>query len=194
MLFPDKNKNGPGRPSGGCGSGQPQPRSSGLMHKKRTTERIARIALLIALAMIFSYVEAIIPLPVGIPGVKIGLANLAVVVALYLLGPREAFFISLLRILLTGFLFGSGGSILYSLAGGMLSFVTMLLLKHFGFSTLTVSMAGGLFHNVGQLIVACLVLESAQLLWYLPALMLAGFLAGTLIGLLSWQVIIRLIR
>ena len=191
MPFPDRNKNGPGRPSG---SAQPQPRTPGPMQQKRTTERIARIALLIALAMIFSYVEAIIPLPVGIPGVKIGLANLAVVVALYLLGPREAFFISLLRILLTGFLFGSGSSILYSLAGGMLSFVTMLLLKHFGFSTLTVSVAGGLFHNVGQLIVACLVLESAQLFWYLPALMLAGFLAGTLIGLLSWQVIIRLIR
>ena len=156
------------------------------------SRRLAFTALLIALAMVFSYVESLIPLPVGIPGVKIGLANLVVVVSLYLFGVPYAFAVSLLRIVLTGFLFGSGSAILYSLAGGLLSFAVMLLLKKLSFSCLSVSIAGGVSHNVGQLAVACLVLESARLFSYLPVLMLSGIIAGAVIGIISYEVMRRL--
>ena len=156
------------------------------------SRKLAFTAMLIALAMAFSYVESLIPLPVGIPGVKIGLANLVVLVSLYLFGVPYAFAVSLLRIMLTGFLFGSGSAILYSLAGGLLSFAVMLLLKKLSFSCLSVSIAGGVSHNAGQLAAACLVLESARLISYLPVLMLSGFIAGAVIGVISYEVLRRL--
>ena len=147
---------------------------------------MAFCGMLTALAMIFSYVEALIPVPLGIPGIKLGLANLVVLSGLYVLRPAEVFAVSLCRILLIGFLFGTGMSILYSLAGGVLSFLVMLLLLKAGlFSRVGISAAGGVCHNVGQLLAAALVLRSFAVFSYLPVLMVSGVLTGIAIGLLS---------
>lgn len=111
--------------------------------------------MLVALAMIFSYVESLIPINLGVPGIKLGVANLVTVTGLYILAPMEVFVVVILRVLLVGFMFGNGMSILYSLAGGILSFLVMLLLKRIkGFSMIGVSIAGGVSHNIGQIAVA----------------------------------------
>ena len=142
------------------------------------------MAMMIALAMIFSYVETMIPINFGIPGVKLGLANLVIVAAIYLFGGKQAFLISIVRIFLSGFMFGNLASILYSLAGGLLSLAVMLLLKKTDkLSILAVSVMGGICHNIGQLIVAMLVVENLKLIFYVPVLLISGFLTGLLIGI-----------
>lgn len=154
------------------------------------TRKLTVSALLVALAMIFSYIEVLIPFNFGIPGIKLGLANLVVIVALYLLGPRQAFIISMVRILLTAFTFGSMAALFYSLAGGILSFIVMVLCKKIkGLSTTGVSVAGGVSHNIGQIIVAVLVVENMNLFFYIPVLMIAGIITGLLIGLVAGMVI-----
>lgn len=155
--------------------------------------RTALYGVLTALAMLLSYLETLIPLSVGIPGVKPGLANLASLTALYLMGPREAFFVSLARIVLTGLTFGNTFSLLYSLTGGMLSLAAMTFCKKRGwFGRMGVSMVGGVTHNIGQLFAAALVLESAAVFAYLPVLLLAGTAAGALIGALGALLLQRL--
>jgi len=142
--------------------------------------------MLIALAMIFSFIESLIPLSPGIPGVKLGLANLVVLSCLYLLSPVEVLIIMLLRILLSGFLFSNLASILYSLCGGLLSFLIMFLFsKRTAFSPIGVSILGGVFHNLGQLLCAMVVVKSLSLSYYFPLLMIAGTIAGALIGILT---------
>lgn len=153
-------------------------------------KKVAYGAVLVALAMIFSYVEAVLPIPLGVPGVKLGLANLVVVTGFYGLRPVEVFSILLVRILLSALLFGNGVSLLYSLAGGIFSFFLMLgLRKVKGFSVVGVSIAGGVAHNAGQIFVAMWVVKSKAVLYYLPVLMVAGVLAGMLMGLLSAKVL-----
>ena len=158
------------------------------MRDSRTASRkIALCAMLMALAMIFSYVEVLIPINLGVPGIKLGIANLVVVVGL---PAGEVLMISVARILLMGYLFGNGMSILYSLAGGLLSFLVMLLLKHIkGFSITGVSIAGGVTHNVAQICVAALVVQNRKLFYYLPALLVAGVITGMLIGILSDRIL-----
>ena len=142
------------------------------------------MAMMIALAMIFSYVETMIPINFGIPGVKLGLANLVIVAAIYLFGGKQTFLISIVRIFLSGFMFGNLASIMYSLAGGLLSLAVMLLLKKTDkLSILAVSVMGGICHNIGQLIVAMLVVENLKLIFYVPVLLISGFLTGLLIGI-----------
>lgn len=146
-----------------------------------------------ALALIFSYVETLIPINFGIPGAKLGLANLVIVIVLYKTGGKEALLLSVTRIVLSGFLFGNLFAILYSLAGGLFSLAVMGLVKRRkSFSIIGVSMAGGVTHNIGQLIVAMLVVETYQVGYYLPVLMLAGLATGTLIGVISREVLNRL--
>ena len=159
------------------------------MRDSRTASRkIALCAMLMALAMIFSYVEVLIPINLGVPGIKLGIANLVVVVGLFFL--PEVLMISVARILLMGYLFGNGMSILYSLAGGLLSFLVMFLLKHIkGFSITGVSIAGGVTHNVAQICVAALVVQNRKLFYYLPALLVAGVITGMLIGILSDRIL-----
>ena len=150
-------------------------------------------ALFVALAMVLSYVEALIPFNFGIPGVKLGLANLVVLTALYVLDAKTAFAISVIRILLISVTFGSIAALFYSLAGGILSYFVMLLLtKIKGFSCIGVSVAGGVTHNIGQLLIAMLVIESLSLSYYLPVLMIAGVITGLLIGLVAKPVIAAL--
>ena len=145
-------------------------------------KKLANMAMLVALAMIFSYVESLIPINFGIPGMKLGVANLVTVTGLYFL----EFLVVVMRILLTGFLFGNGMSIVYSLAGGILSFLVMALMKRLkGFSVAGVSIAGGVSHNIGQIIVASVVVENLKLIYYLPALLIAGTVTGFVMGMIS---------
>ena len=151
------------------------------------------MGLLVALSMILSYVESLIPAFVAVPGVKVGLANIVVIFALYTLGPIEALIVSLLRVILSSFLFGSVLSLLYSLSGALLSLGGMILMKKLKiFSTTVVSVTGGVLHNVGQILVACLVLETDVLLYYLPVLILSGVITGAVIGIIASLVIKRL--
>lgn len=143
----------------------------------------AYFGVLTALALIFSYVETLIPVPVGIPGIKLGLANLVVVIALYKMDRSSAYILAVLRVVLAGFLFGNLFSILYSLAGSLLSVTVMRLLKKAELFTVTgVSLGGGVAHNIGQLFVAALVVESYDVFYYVPVLILAGLLTGIAIG------------
>ena len=157
--------------------------------------RVAYFGVFTALALIFSYVETLIPLQFGIPGVKLGLANLIIVIALYKLKLREAYVLSVVRVILAGFLFGNYFSIIYSLAGGLLSLTVMAYLKHRGdFSVIGVSIAGGVFHNVGQLVVAMAVVETFHVAYYMPVLLVAGLVTGFLIGILSDNMLKRLVN
>lgn len=155
--------------------------------------RVAHFGVYTALALIFSYVETLIPINFGIPGVKLGLANLIIVVALYKMSLKEAYILSIVRVVLSGFIFANLFSIIYSLAGGLLSLTVMALLKKTNqFSVLGISMAGGVFHNVGQLIMAIIVLESFNIAYYFPVLMISGVITGLLIGIISNEMLKRL--
>ena len=156
------------------------------------TNKITLMAMLIALALILSYLESQLPSFVAIPGVKVGLANIMVVFALYLLGSREAVILSLVRVFAVSLLFGSGASFFYSLAGAALSLTGMILMKKLRlFSHVAVSVTGGVLHNVGQIGMACLLLETNVILYYLPFLILSGTVAGVVIGLISAALVRR---
>ena len=147
----------------------------------------------LALALICSYVESLIPISFGIPGVKLGLTNIVVVLMLYCIGAKEALAVSVCRIVLAGFLFGNLFSILYSLAGGLLSFLIMWAVKRTGkLGILPVSVCGGIFHNIGQLAVAAFVVENYNVFYYLPVLLLAGAATGLAIGVVAQELIIRI--
>ena len=155
--------------------------------------RAAYFGVFTALALIFSYVETLIPIQFGTPGIKLGLANLVIVIVLYKSGWKEALLLSVTRIILAGFIFGSMFSILYSLAGGVLSLCVMALLAKKGsFSVAGVSMAGGVSHNIGQLIVAMIVVETYQVGYYLPVLLVAGLITGAVIGAVAGEVLRRI--
>ena len=147
------------------------------------------MGLLTALGLIIGYIEFLIPIPLGIPGVKPGFANIVIVWALYSLGPSEALLINGMRIFLSGFLFGNFSMILYSLAGAAVSFLCMCLAKKSGLFSMTgVSMIGGVMHNMGQLLVAMAVLETVSLVYYGPVLLAAGMITGLLIGIVTGEV------
>ena len=157
------------------------------------SKRVATYGMLIALAFLLSYVETLIPFSLGIPGIKLGLANLVVLVALYTLGEKSAFVISMVRILLVGLTFASFSVMLYSLAGGILSFLCMLFGRRYTkLSTAGISILGGVAHNLGQLLLAAVVLNTGALLYYFPALLVAGTVAGLVIGLLGGILVRRI--
>lgn len=155
--------------------------------------RAVQFGVFTALALLFSYIESLIPFHIGIPGVKLGLANLIIVVVLYKTEYKQAYLLSVTRVILAGFLFGNLFSILYSLAGGLLSLSMMILAKRKdGYSVTGVSVIGGVFHNVGQILMAMLVTESWKLIYYLPVLLLFGVLTGIVIGVVSKEMLNRL--
>ena len=157
--------------------------------------KVAYFGVFTALALIFSYVETLIPINFGIPGVKLGLANLIIVIALYKMRLREVYLLSIVRVLLSGFIFGNYFSIIYSLAGGLLSLTVMAVFKRKdGFSIMGISIAGVVFHNVGQLIVAMLVVETFSVAYYVPVLLIAGMITGLLIGIVSNEMLKRLVN
>lgn len=148
--------------------------------------KTAVMGLYIALALVFSYVEFLLPLPIAIPGVKIGFANIVTMIALYQYEKKEAFWILVVRIVLSGFMFSGFHMMMYALAGGLCSLFIMILLKSSKhFSVMGVSMAGGVCHNVAQLLIAALIMENKNLFYYFPVLVFNGIAAGCIIGLLG---------
>jgi len=156
-------------------------------------KKIAYLGVMLALALICSYVEVIIPFSIGIPGIKLGLANIVIVFALYSLGTKEAYVLSVARVLISGFLFGNIMAIAYSFAGGLLSLTVMYLLKKSNLlSCISVSIAGGIAHNIGQIIIASFLVSNYYVLFYIPVLMVAGIITGTVIGIVAQHVFIRI--
>lgn len=156
-------------------------------------KKTAYLGLFLALALICSYIESLIPFYFGIPGVKLGLANIVTLLMLYYMGAKCAFAICVLRVLLAGLLFGNLFSILYSLAGGLLSFCCMALLKWTGkLKMVSISVVGGATHNLGQVLVAAIIVENRNLFYYYPALLLAGIVTGVFIGIVAQEISLRL--
>ncbi len=148
------------------------------------------LGFLLALSMLLSYIESILPFAIGIPGIKLGLPNLIVVLLMYLYGAKEALAVNLSRILLSGFLFGNLYAILYAMTGAACSFCIMLLMRQRKcFSVIGVSIGGGIFHNIGQILIASFVVESFAPVFYLPVLLIAGALTGFVIGMVSIRVL-----
>ena len=157
------------------------------------TKKVAYLGVFMALALILSYVEALIPFSVGIPGVKLGLTNIVTVLMLYIATPVETFVLCVLRAILSGFMFGNVFSIIYSLAGCILSFFAMLLLKKTDkFKIVSISVIGGVSHNIGQIIVASIVLSTYSVAYYVLVLLVAGTLTGLVIGLISEEIVLRI--
>ena len=151
--------------------------------------------LLVALALVLSYVESQVPAFFIMPGMKLGLTNVVVLVALVRMGQRDALVINILRILIVGFTFSNTFSMLYSLAGGMLSWLAMSLMHRSGlFGIVGISVSGGVCHNIGQIIAAAMLVTVGSLLYYLPFLLLSGTVAGVMIGIISAAVVKRLPR
>ena len=147
------------------------------------TRKLTRLALMATFALILSYLESKIPPLVAIPGVKVGLANIVVIFALYKMGLKEAIIVSAIRIFIVAMLFGSPVSMLYSLAGAVLSLAVMFLLKKFTpLGKVAVSVSGGVMHNVGQIAVASIILDTNVVVYYLPFLILSGTIAGIAVG------------
>ena len=159
----------------------------------KRTRLLTISAMFAALALIFSYVEVLIPIPVPVPGIKLGLANLVIIIAIYRMGFKYAFTINMVRIVAAGLLFSGVFGMIYSLAGGILSIVVMYLLYRTGlFSMVGVSMAGGVCHNLGQLLTACLLLQNTGILSYFSVLLFSGLISGILIGILAYVIEKRL--
>lgn len=158
------------------------------------TRKIAWMGMFVAVAFVLSYIESLLPISLGIPGIKIGLSNIVVMLCLYECSFKQTFGIAVVRIILTGLTFGNISMMLYSLAGGMLSLLVMALLKKCDkFSVYGVSIAGGVCHNVGQILVAVAILrQKGLLLYYLPFLMIAGCISGACIGIVAAILIKRL--
>jgi len=160
---------------------------SGCQNRKTVT-----LALFVSTALLLSYIESLFPFFFGIPGAKLGLANLGAVIALYFYGWREALIVNILRIVIAGLLFGNLFSTLFSLSGAAVSFLFMILAKKIGFSVYGVSMAGGVFHNIGQLITAMFIVQTVSVGYYAPVLMIAGLLTGFFIGAIGKEILKRL--
>ncbi len=162
------------------------------MKKKLSTKQLVTISALVAVAMILSYVESMIPAFVAVPGVKVGLSNIATVFALYTLGWPYAIGISVVRVFLSSLLFGNFVGMIYSLSGAALALVSMILLKKLDiFSTVGISVVGGVCHNIGQIIAACIVMETAAIAVYIIPLLFSGTIAGVVIGLIAGNLVER---
>ncbi len=157
------------------------------------TKRVAFLSMCIALSMILSYFESLVPPLMAVPGVKVGLPNLVMVFMLYKIGGKETAIVSILRVILVGILFGTPLSMIYSLVGATLSLIGMILLKKTNlFAPVTVSVVGGILHNVGQIATACFVMDTAQIAYYLPVLLISGTAAGVVIGIVAALILKRL--
>ena len=157
------------------------------------SKKISTYGLLVALAFILSYIESLFPIPLPFPGIKVGLANLVVVAALYSMGVKEAFVLSIIRIVLVGLTFGNLSMMMFSFGGGLLSWLLMVLAKRSKlFGLVGVSVVGGLSHNIGQIGVAMVVVENISILGYLPVLLVFGAISGTVIGIIGSLIVKRL--
>lgn len=165
------------------------------MREKKAAERVAIVGVMAAFAAILSYIEVLIPFSVGIPGVKLGFANIAVVVVLYMHNARMAMSVNIVRIIVVGLLFGNAFSTLFSLAGALVSWTVMSLVKRTElFTQLGVSVTGGVSHNLAQMLVAAFVVDSYSIVYYMPALIMAGIITGIIIGITSKLIIKTIIK
>ena len=156
------------------------------------TKKVAMLGLTIALAMIMSYIEALVPISFAVPGIKMGLANIVIIFVLYKIGTKEAILVSIIRVILVSLLFSNVMAMAYSIAGAVLSLGIMWILKKTDkFSVIGVSIAGGIMHNVGQIIMAVILLGTEQIALYLPVLIITGTVTGVVIGIVSGLVINR---
>ena len=163
------------------------------MTPSRSNHSIAIAGLLAAVALIFSYVEILFPVFIAVPGVKLGIANIVIIIALYYLDGRYALAINVVRVFIAGLLFSGVFGILYSLAGALLSLGTMVLLKRTErFSVTGVSIAGGVTHNLGQILVAAVVVGNIKVFVYFPVLIISGVISGAVIGVLAQLILLRL--
>lgn len=163
--------------------------------KKINIKRLCTLALMIALAFAFSYLESLIPFNFGIPGIKLGIANLVVIIALYTMNTKDALFISIIRILLSGLAFSGPFAMIYSLIGGLLSFSVMFVAKKSNkFSPIGVSALGGTVHNFGQILVAAVVMRTYRIIYYFPILMIVGLVTGIVNGIIGDIIIKRIAK
>lgn len=162
--------------------------TSSHIKSSHRTRKLTMLAVFVSLAMILSVVENLIPIPIAVPGVKLGLANIITVLVILKFGPKEAFVVVFLRCLLVSMLFGGPIIFLFSVTGGLLSTLVMVLLyKYFGkvFSILGISVAGSIAHNIGQITIACIILNEFLIVTYLPVLLVTGIITGVFVGILS---------
>jgi heptaprenyl diphosphate synthase len=157
------------------------------------TKRLTQYGVLTALAMVLSYVEAQLPAFVAIPGMKLGLTNVVVIFALYHMDDKAAIIINIVRVALVSLLFGTALSLAFSLAGAVLSYLVMIILKRWGKPGIVgVSAAGGVSHNIGQIIVAMIVMNTRAIALYLPVLWITGVFSGVLIGIIGGLIVSRI--
>ena len=163
-----------------------------LMKSSSTRERTRRVAysgLLLATMLVLGYVESLLPAVAGVPGIKLGLSNSVLIFAVYMLNLPTAWTLMVLKVLLSGLLFGGFNTILYAMAGGALSMLFMSILSRVkGIHPVTVSMVGGVMHNIGQVAVAMLLLHTRQLLYYMAVLIFVGMACGALTGVVAVSV------
>lgn len=155
--------------------------------------KTAYLGVFTALAIIFGYIEMLVPFHIGVPGVKLGIANIITVVLLYKTGIKEAGFVTIVRVCVSGFLFSNAFSILYSLAGCLLSLSIMGYLKKKDyFSIVGISMTGAIAHNLGQIAMASVIMETVSIWYYLPVLLISGVITGWAIGIISNEILERI--
>ncbi len=165
------------------------------MKNKYTAKNVALLGLFSAFAIITSYIESLIPIEIGIPGIKLGLANIVIVLVLYLLDAKSAIIVNIIRIIVVGALFGNAFSILFSIAGAVISFLVMLFVKKIkNVSMLGVSICGGVSHNLAQLFVAAFVVDTYNLSYYLPFMLIGGLITGVVIGLTAMAIYSRVYK
>lgn len=150
------------------------------------TKQITQLGLFLSISLVLGYLESMVPVMVAVPGVKLGIANIVTMLVLYRMGSKQAFFIMLLRVVIAGFLYSGVAGILYGLVGGVCCIAVMTCLRRIPiFSILGVSMAGAIFHNVGQIMAAVFVMENTGVIYYLPVLCISGVVSGLAVGFLS---------
>ena len=159
----------------------------------KNTRKLTTLSLLIAVAMILSYIESLVPAFVAVPGIKVGLSNIATVFALYTLGAPSAVAVSAVRVFLSSLLFGNFEMMIYSLGGAAMALTFMILLKRINrFSEVGVSVVGGVAHNAGQIITASFMLKNAGIVSYLAPLVISGTVAGVVVGIISALLVVRI--
>lgn len=159
------------------------------MNQRYTSKYVASLGLFSAFAVIASYIESLIPIHIGIPGIKIGLPNIIIVLVLYLLDAKSAIIVNIIRIIIVGAMFGNAFSILFSISGAIVSFLIMYLVKKINkISMLGVSVCGGVAHNIAQIVIASFIVKTYNLNYYLPFMIIGGLITGILIGILSMTI------
>ncbi|GHV38691.1 hypothetical protein FACS189490_01020 [Clostridia bacterium] len=165
------------------------------LKKRSPAKSVAYLGILTALAIVAGYLERFIPAPVAVPGIKLGLANVVVLTALYALGAKEALSVSVIRVMVNGLMFSGVFGVIYSLSGAILSFLAMLIGKKLNvFGVVGVSVLGGVFHNAGQIIAAAIIVENLKLLYYMPVLIVSGVIMGVITGFCAGFTLIHLIK